>query len=233
MKRIIHFLFIIPVCIISMFTMIYIFSQEEPLFHIRNLKVNGIQQLKEAEVIKRISPLLVGNIFRLDAEKVREAIVSHPYVKDVRIKRVYPFSVLVDVVEKKPSALWVDGHGVIRILDEDGEPYRVFSKKEGKGLTIITAEKQSEAKRIYIEMMDWIKDGVIKREEISQVVVKEGDVILFGTDDAVEVILGKEDLEARLKRARAVLEDAKKRGLMIRCIDARFEKGAIIEERKG
>jgi hypothetical protein len=36
-----------------------------------------------------------------------------------------------------------------------------------------------------------------------------------------------------LKRAIAVLEDAKKRGFLIKCIDARFEKGAIIQERKG
>jgi hypothetical protein len=31
----------------------------------------------------------------------------------------------------------------------------------------------------------------------------------------------------------AVLEDAHKRGLVIKCIDSRFEKGAIIQERKG
>ncbi len=36
----------------------------------------------------------------------------------------------------------------------------------------------------------------------------------------------------RLKRAMVVLEDAKKRGLLIKCIDARFEKGAIIQERQ-
>jgi hypothetical protein len=49
----------------------------------------------------------------------------------------------------------------------------------------------------------------------------------------VEIILGKEDHKARLKKALTVLRDADKRGLVIKCIDARFERGAIIQERKG
>jgi cell division septal protein FtsQ len=58
-------------------------------------------------------------------------------------------------------------------------------------------------------------------------------VTIFGVEDGVEIILGKDDQEGRLKRAIAVLDDARKRGLLIKCIDARFEKGAIIQERKG
>jgi hypothetical protein len=54
-----------------------------------------------------------------------------------------------------------------------------------------------------------------------------------GPKDGVQIVLGKEDQKARLKKAIAVLEDAKKRGLLIKCIDARFEKGAIIQERAG
>jgi cell division septal protein FtsQ len=61
----------------------------------------------------------------------------------------------------------------------------------------------------------------------------EGNITLFSLNDGVEIILGKEERPERLKRAVAVLEDAKKRGLLIRCIDARFENGAIIKERKG
>ena len=75
--------------------------------------------------------------------------------------------------------------------------------------------------------------GLSRRNGLSEVVYDQGNVTIFSLDDGVEIILGKEDQKERLKRAVAVLEDAKKRGLLIRCIDARFEKGAIIKERKG
>jgi cell division septal protein FtsQ len=76
-------------------------------------------------------------------------------------------------------------------------------------------------------------EGIIKKDVLSEVAYSEGNITIFDSDDGVEIILGKEDQKKRLKRAIAVLEDAKKRGFLIKCIDARFEKGAIIQERKG
>ena len=72
-----------------------------------------------------------------------------------------------------------------------------------------------------------------RKRALSEVAYNEGSITIFGYDNPVEIILGKEEQKTRLKRAIAVLEDAKKRGLLIKCIDARFEKGAIIQERKG
>ena len=73
-----------------------------------------------------------------------------------------------------------------------------------------------------------------KRDAISEVMYRDnGNMTLFSLDDGVEIILGKEDQGERLKRAVAILDDAKKRGLLIKCIDARFERGAIVKERKG
>jgi len=233
MKKILYLFFLIPVCMISTFTLISICSQEEPLFSVRNLKINGVQQLNEREIISKIGPFITDSIFRVDIEKIRQNIISHPFVKDVRIKRLYPFSIVIEVMEKKPSALWTDSEGTIMMLDEEGEPYRTFTMQDNKGLVIISAKEKKDAKTVFKELNQWIAEGLIKREEISQVVYREGDVVVFGINDNVEIILGRDALKARLKRAMAVLEDAKKKGIMIKCIDARFEKGAIIEERKG
>nr|MBP9561129.1 hypothetical protein [Syntrophorhabdaceae bacterium] len=65
-----------------------------------------------------------------------------------------------------------------------------------------------------------------------EVVCRDKSITLFLVQDSIEIILGKEDLKKRLERAQVVLEDAKKRGLLIKCIDARFEQGAIIQERR-
>ena len=73
----------------------------------------------------------------------------------------------------------------------------------------------------------------MEKDAISEVVYREGNMTLFSLDDGVEIILGKEDQGERLKRAVAVLDDARRRGLLIKCIDARFEQGAIVKERKG
>ena len=233
MKKTLYLLFIVPVCILSMLTIIYIFSKDEPLFLLKNIKINGVNQLEDRDIIGRVSPFLKESLFKIDVVKMKEAIACHPFVKEVRIKRVYPFSIVIDVKEKIPSALWVNHLGDVCVLDEYGEPFRGLTKGDKKGMFIINAKEKNDVKSVYREINSWLTEGIIKKETMSDVAYNEGNITIFGLEDGLEIILGKEDQKSRLKRAIAVLEDAKKRGLLIKCIDARFERGAIIQERKG
>ncbi|HPC66354.1 MAG TPA: FtsQ-type POTRA domain-containing protein, partial [Syntrophorhabdaceae bacterium] len=94
MKKILYILFITPICLLSILTLVYLFSSDVPMFIIKNIKIVGVKQLKDADVMGRISPYIKDGV--LDAQKIREAVLSHPFVSDVRIKRVYPFSVVID-----------------------------------------------------------------------------------------------------------------------------------------
>ncbi len=233
MKKFLYILFIGPVCILSMLSIAYLISREEPLFFLQNIKVKGLSQLGDKETMAKIEPYLTQSIFKVDVGKVRETLTAHPFVKEVSVKRVYPFSLVIDVKEKKPSALWVAHDGSIMVLDENGESYRSLGKDDVKGLYLINAREKSDAKSVFHEANSFISDGIIKKGQLSEISYNNGNLTMFGFDDGVEIILGKEDHKTRLKRALAVLKDASKRGLVIKCIDARFEKGAIIQERKG
>lgn len=235
MKKSLYTLFLIPLCVISMLTIIYIFAKDEPLFFLKNIKVNGIQQLKDNDVMGRAAPFLSDSLFKVDITKMKEAITTHPFVKEVRIKRVYPFSLVIDVQEKKPSAIWADGEGQLHMLDENGEPFRGITRGDAKGLIVINAKEKNGAKSVYGQLTEWLREGIIREDTLSDVSYNEGNITIYGCgcDNGVEIILGKEDQKGRLKRAVAVLEDAKRRGFLIKCIDARFERGAIIKERQG
>lgn len=233
MKRALYILFIAPLCVLSILTIVYLFSKDEPLFFLKNVRISGASQLSERDIIGKVTPYLKESLLKVDITKIKEAVTSHPFVREVRVKRVYPFSVVIDVKEKVPSALWVKNDGDVFVLDESGEPYRKIGKGDVKGLFIINTKEKADAASIFREVNAWSAEGVMKKEKLSEVAYNEGNITLFGVDDGVEIILGKEDQKKRLKRAVAVLDDAKKRGLLIKCIDARFEKGAIIQERKG
>ena len=233
MKRTLYLLFIIPMCLLSVLTGMYLFSRTEPVFLLKNIRIKGAEQLPESEILTKIYPFLKDSIFGTDMGKVKAAITSHPFVKDVRVKRVFPFSILIEVKERTPSALWIGPGGDIQMLDEDGAPYRGLYKGSTLDLLVISAKEKNDAKSIFREVTDWDRQGIVKKDDLSEVMYNEGNITLFSLNDGVEIILGKEERPERLKRAVAVLEDAKKRGLLIRCIDARFENGAIIKERKG
>lgn len=233
MKKTLYMLFLIPISIISMLSVIYLFSKKEPLFFLQDVKITGIKQLEEKEIMDRASPFLQESLLNIDIAKMKDAITAHPFVKEVRIKRAYPFSIVIDVKEKRPSALWVNAGGEPWVLDEAGVPYRRLTRENTKELYIINARDRSAAQNLFREVANWADEGIIRKDGISEINYQEGNVTIFRQKDAIEIILGKEEQKARLKRALSILEDAKKRGLFIKCIDARFEKGAIIQERKG
>jgi len=223
----------LPLSVLTMLTGLYFFSRTEPVFLLKNIRIQGAAQLPEAEILKKISPFLKDSIFRTDMGKLKEAIATHPYIREVRVKRNFPFSILVDVKERTPSALWVRPAGDVMVLDEGGESYRPLMKENTCRMFVINAVKQEDAKSIFREINDWVERGIITKEFLSEVAYAEGNMTLYSADDGVEIILGKEDHRERLQRALAVLGEAKKRGLLIRCVDARFDEGAIIKERKG
>ena len=229
MRRPLYLFFVVPLCMLSMLTLVYLFSKKEPLFALRNIKIKGMSQLSEGEIVKRINPFLQESFFGTDVGKVKETVLSHPFVRDVSVKRIFPFSLVIDVKEKIPSALWVRPTGEVSILDEGGVAYRGLMR-ETKGLLVINAPEATDAKSLFKEMNIWLRDGLIQKEWLSEVFYREGNVTIYSVEDGVEIILGKEEQKERMKRAAAVLDDAKKRGVLIKCIDARFEKGAIIRE---
>ena len=229
MRRPLYLFFVVPLCMLSMLTLVYLFSKKEPLFALRNIKIKGMSQLSEGEIVKRINPFLQESFFGTDVGKVKETVLSHPFVRDVSVKRIFPFSLVIDVKEKIPSALWVRPTGEVSILDEGGVAYRGLMR-ETKGLLVINAPEATDAKSLFKEMNIWLRDGLIQKEWLSEVFYREGNVTIYSAEDGVEITLGKEEQKERMKRAAAVLDDAKKRGVLIKCIDARFEKGAIIRE---
>ncbi len=233
MKRAMYLLFLIPLCLLSVLTAMYLFSRTEPVFLLKNIRINGATQRPESQILAKIYPYLRSSIFSTDMGKVKEAIAADPFIRDVRVRRIFPFSILIDVKERIPSALWVGAQGDIQVLDEEGAPYRSLMKGDGKGLFVINAPEKNDARSIFREISGWERDNVLHKDDLSEVMYRDGNMTLFSLEDGVEIILGKEDQKERLKRAVAVLDDAKRRGLLIKCIDARFEQGAIVKERKG
>jgi cell division protein FtsQ len=233
MKRTVYILFLVSMSLLTVLTGMYLFSRTEPVFLLKHIRITGADQVAESEILAKVYPFLKDSIFGTDMAKVKESIASHPFIRDVRVKRIFPFSILIEVREKVPSALWVRPGGDIEMLDEEGTPYRKLRKGIGRDLFVVNAKDETDARGIFRQVSNWDRQGIIKKDDVSEVVYNEGDVTLYSLTDGVEIMLGKEERPSRLKRAMAVLQDAKKRGLLIKCIDARFDNGAIVRERKG
>jgi cell division septal protein FtsQ len=90
MKRFVYIMVLTPVSVLSILTMVYLFKLDEPLVFIKSVKVTGLKQVEYKDLMQRVSPYLRESIFRVDVSRIRKGIIAHPFIKDVRIKKVYP-----------------------------------------------------------------------------------------------------------------------------------------------
>jgi len=121
------------------------------------------------------------------------------------------------------------------VLDEQGTaPFRTLARGDVQGLFLIDAKEAPEVKTAFDQVNRWDAEG-INQEGIHLGGPLPGRQYHAGR----RLTAASRSSWARRTRGRGssgqrrVLEDAKRRGLLIRCIDARFEKGAIVKERKG
>ena len=174
MKRILYLLVIVPLCLLGGLTAMYLYSRTEPVFLLKNIRIKGAAQVTEPEILAKIHPLLKESIFGTDMTKVKEAITSHPFIRDVRVKRVFPFSIQIEVKERTPSALWIEPQGAIHVLDEEGAAFRDLRKEPTAGLFIINAKERDEAKSIFRQVAAWDREGVMKKDDLSEAVYRDG-----------------------------------------------------------
>jgi len=90
-------------------------------FSIEDVTVTGRthadpQQLLTALGIKRGDP-----IFGFDTEEARQRVERVDWVKSATVTRLLPDAIRVDVVERKPFAVWQRG-GELSVVDADGQP---------------------------------------------------------------------------------------------------------------
>jgi cell division protein FtsQ len=90
----------------------------EPWLEVRNVRVVGAQTL-DAAAIADLTGLKGKSILDLDFASAREGVLQVPQVRSVSFKRVFPGTVMVQIVERRPWGFWSVG-GKDYLIDREG-----------------------------------------------------------------------------------------------------------------
>jgi len=107
------FLIVILGIVISRFTL------STSYFQIKEIQVEGREELSERTILEWANIPLYKSIFQLDLKTVKERISSKPKIKKVIIKRLLPSRVLIQVKERKPYVYLIYKKMLFEV-DEDG-----------------------------------------------------------------------------------------------------------------
>lgn len=122
-------------------------------FGISEIHISGNRRTAYSQVLAALGIEPGQSVFSADIEGARRRLASLDWVASAEVRRRYPGSIFVSLVEKRPFALWQlpgDGHGqsAIAVVERNGaiitthdvEQFRNLPKLAGKGAPRAAAE---------------------------------------------------------------------------------------------
>ncbi|MGH7164569.1 MAG: cell division protein FtsQ/DivIB, partial [Nitrospiraceae bacterium] len=74
-------------------------------FEVRNVSLIGARHVTRAEVLDRLALRPGETLFSLTPSRLVSQLMSHPWIKEVRVSRQFPGTLTVSVTERRPAAV--------------------------------------------------------------------------------------------------------------------------------
>ncbi|MGN1327743.1 MAG: cell division protein FtsQ/DivIB [Clostridia bacterium] len=198
------------------------FAMISPIFNLKNIIVNGNNQISKEEIISLAGIQLEENIFRISSFKTIDNIKQNAYINEVSINKKIPNTIEINIVERQPSYMLEYGNGYVYINNQ-GYMLEISSIKKELPIIIGTAtSKESYKAGNRLDEEDLIKLGTVikimnsaQNSEISHLIttidIKDADnYILYLETEKKTVYLGDcSNLETRMLFLVAILEKEK------------------------
>jgi cell division protein FtsQ len=88
-------------------------------FRVRSVDVQGIQRMDSKPVFQIALDQKSMAMPLVDVAAIRERLLKYGWVKDARVSRRLPDTLVIDIVERQPAALWQDQQR-LSLIDAEG-----------------------------------------------------------------------------------------------------------------
>lgn len=164
-----------------------------------------------------------GGFFSLNVEAVTTAVNSLPWVRDAKVRRVWPDTLHVTVREQMALARWRD-QALVNVAGElfypsvESFPADLI-ELNGPAKTVSQMARQF---RLFNKTLNQA-GYALKRIKLTQRRAWEVEL-----DDTTLIVLGRDDLEQRLKRFVQFYPQLQKRGVELERVDMRYTNGFAV-----
>lgn len=202
-------------------TLLYALYLGQQRWLIKDVLVQGqLHFLNHKQVAKELLWLRQSNFFSVDLDKVKQQIMQLPLVSDVRVRRVWPASIKVAILEARPLAI-LNGD---KLLASDGK----LSALPAVPLPELSNVAGSERYADYAtEMYPLVQKNLASHALSIQVLqVSALGALSVKLHQGGRIYFGRKQLTQRLTRLDKLLKQIDIR--QIQSIDLRYHKGAAI-----
>ena len=221
---------VLPVVLVC----VVLFYAEDHLSNPSTLPVNKIRvhgafvNVDEKMLHSAVSGVVAGGYFNADVERVREVVEQLPWVNEASVRRVWPDTLSVSVVEQKPIAVFKQ----VGLINVKGEIFKPTANKLSAVLPIFDGSMKLNKLMIskYYEMNELLT--AIDRK-IVYLKIDARHAIELKLDNGLKLVLGRENTIHRLERLMRIYNKVLiSRIDDVEVIDLRYTNGMAIGWKK-
>ena len=190
------------------------------------------------EIVRPLaSRAAAGNILLLDASRVKAGLEACPWVKEARVRKVFPSSLAVDITPRRPAAILDAGRGFL--LDRDNALIEPARPGDQERLPLFHDDGMFAASRdakLALAWACWDDLDAADRERVRRLdVTRPDDVVATFRDDPVRLRLGAEGFARKIAEYRGARDRWTAAFGPLEYVDLRFPdriylKAAVEEE---
>ncbi len=163
---------------------------------IRRVQVEGeFQAVQPVHLEQVIAAAVDGGFFSLDMAAIREQVISEPWISDATVRRIWPDTLRVSIVEQVAVACWND----TALLNSLGDVFTPEPSEIPHGLPALYGPQGTgpEVLRMFEELAARLASVEIGVEAVS---VSPRKAWTVGISGSRKLVLGRQQVESRLQR---------------------------------
>jgi cell division protein FtsQ len=116
-------------------------------FGISSVRMVGNRRTQPDDILKALGVQSGESIFAADVRDARKRLMALPWVFDAEVRRQFPDSISVSLVERVPFALWQQDNGLLYVVERSGRTITVAQRSQFPHLPSSRAKARRRLRR--------------------------------------------------------------------------------------
>jgi cell division protein FtsQ len=171
---------------------------------IESVQITGQSETSEIDVLNQLALGDYPSLVTFDVDAARARIEAMPWVKEARIKKLYPDTLQIAITERSPYAIWQHDGGVVSLIDKDGKVIIDDVGERYARLPFVVGEGAETRAAEYVdlvggvpELKDRIHAGVLISRRRWNVVLDNGVQLLLPEKDPGSALVAVAALDSQ------------------------------------
>lgn len=207
---------------------------------LETVEVSPLHRLTRDEIITEAGVRAGDPMLGLQLRRIGEQLAKNPWVKQVQVRRYFPHTLAIEVVERQPVA--IVNLGLLYYLDAEGNVFKPLTQGDSLNYPVITGVSEDDLTRdpagtkqtlaTAVALMDLLKKSrTFNLADVSEIHTDKGfGFTLFTAAGGVPVRLGNDGFAEKLARFARIYGDLRGALAAVEYIDLDYHDKIIVKK---